>query len=107
MKSIQEIEAMMLEYVTVGNPEAKWKTETIEFLPGLSIKFDNERDPDYPFAFHVCLTFAGASANTVYHLGVGSSLLEELHYLSICLCEEIEKRGKKYVRDEIKQILHI
>lgn len=105
MKSIQEIEAMMLEYVTVGNPEAK--SETIELFPGLSIEFDNEVDSDDPFAFLVLLTFAGFSAHTVYNPSVGVSLSQELTELAVFLREKIENGAAKCVRDKIKGILHI
>ena len=107
MKTIQEIETMMLEYVSAGNPEADWKLETIEYFPGLSIEIDHAGDTNYPFAFYICLTFSGVSVNTIYHLGSGVSLCSEIQSLTVQFCEEIEEGGAKRVRDEIKGVLRI
>lgn len=106
MKAIQEIEALMLDHLTKGDPEAYWKPETINF-PGVSIAFEHGGDSNYPFIFQIFLTFSGISLHTHYHLGTGVTLCEEVKSLCVTLCEKIEERGAKRVREEFKGVRSI
>lgn len=117
MKTIQELELAMQEYVKAGNPEAPWSDpwerhcalNYAEPFPGLRLEV--YRDWDTEDQFILSLTFAGVSvsdkaAPEIYGDGE-SSLSNDLEILSGQLREKIEEIGADRVRDGIKGILSI
>ena len=105
MKSVNEIEALMLEHARARNPEIESQPVTFEFLPGISVVIDAVSGSDHPLTFNVVLTFAGAYALGRYELDSSVSLADTLESLAVEIGKEIENEAVDQYRRNTRDIL--
>lgn len=110
MKTIQDIDTMIQEYVTTGNPEAEFARVTLEFFPGCTLDVTRDWENEDGVGFHIELEFCGISESDTHYPNASNgekiiTLNDDLGFIAKELFEKIKDMGSYATRNHIKSIL--